>query len=276
MRGANRGDPDHRLLPGDAFASLICFPPARLAPLLEERLAPSREEMILNNMPLVAFVVGRMADKSGSSPLDREEAIAYGIEGLIQAVDNFDPERGATFASFAIRRIRGSILDAIRRMDVLPRSLRRSTREVERTTLELAGMLGRWPTTRELALRMGITIDEVRGVKEHTTARVVSLEKMMTDRSGDGSSPWEASDDDELADPAAQTDRKADLQILNNAIGDLSERDRELLQLRYGRNLPFHEIGRLMNLSESRVCQLHKRILTCLKANLKKDLTEAA
>jgi RNA polymerase sigma factor for flagellar operon FliA len=232
--------------------------------------------MILKNMPLVAFVVGRMTDEAGSSPLDREEAIAYGVEGLIQAVDNYDPERGTTFASFAIRRIRGSVLDAIRRMDVLPRSLRRSTREVERANLELAGMLGRWPTTKELAIRMGVPIDELRGVMGHTSARVVSLEKMMTDHVSDGAAPWEASDEDDLADPAAQTDRQADLQLLNAAIGALPERDREIIQLRYGQNLPFHEIGRTMNLSESRVCQLHKRIIGSLRSHLKRDLETAA
>lgn len=238
-------------------------------------MAVTREEMIIKNMPLVAFVVGRMADEGGSSPLDREEAIAYGVEGLIQAVDNYDPERGTTFASFAIRRIRGSVLDAIRRMDVLPRSLRRSTREVERTNLELAGMLGRWPTVKELAVRLGIPVDEVRGVLGHTSARVVSLEKMMMDRA-DGSSPWEASDKNDLTDPAAQTDRQADLQLLNSAIHALSERDREIIQLRYGRNMPFHEIGKEMNLSESRVCQLHKRIIMNLRDYLKKDLNAAA
>lgn len=239
-------------------------------------MAISRDEMIIKNMPLVAFVVGRMTDESRSSPLDREEAIAYGFEGLIQAVDNYDPERGTTFASFAIRRIRGSVLDAIRRMDVLPRSLRRSTREVERANLELAGMLGRWPTTKELALRMGLTPEDVRGVMSHTSARVVSLEKMMTDRAGEGAAPWEASDKDDLSDPAAQTDRQADLQLLNLAIDSLPERDREIVQLRYGKNMPFHEIGRAMNLSESRVCQLHKRIITSLRSHLKRNLDQAA
>ena len=112
--------------------------------------------MILRNVPLVTFVVGRMAGQAGASLIEREEAIGYGIEGLIQAVDKFDPERGATFASFAVTRIRGSILDAIRRNDILPRSLRKSTREIESANLELAAMLGRWPTTKELALKTGL------------------------------------------------------------------------------------------------------------------------
>jgi len=237
----------------------------------------TREQMIVQNLPLVAFVVGKMSDESGSSPIDREDALAYGIEGLIQAVDNYDPERGTTFASFAIRRIRGSILDAIRRMDILPRSLRKSAREVERANLELATMLGRWPTLKELALKLKMPIDQVRTIVGHSGSRVVSLERMMGETTPEGgSTPWEAPDTDELADPAAWTDRKAAMQLLGTALSSLSARDQKIVQLRYGRSLPFHEIGRLMNLSESRVCQLHKRILSSLHKRLKHELEAAA
>jgi RNA polymerase sigma factor for flagellar operon FliA len=235
-----------------------------------------REQMIVKNLPLVSFVVGKMSDESGSSPIDREEAIAYGVEGLIQAVDNYDPERGTTFASFAIRRIRGSILDAIRRMDHLPRSLRKSTREVERANLDLATMLGRWPTPKELAMRLGISHIELRQILGHAASRVVSLEKVMGDGNSEGSAPWEASDQDEYSDPAAATDHRAALQLLGSALGTLSQRDQTIVQLRYGKSMAFHEIGKLMNLSESRVCQLHKRILAGLKNRLKRDMEIAA
>ncbi len=230
-----------------------------------------RDEMIVKNLPLVTFVVGKMSDESGSSPLDREEAVAYGVEGLIQAVDNYDPERGTTFASFAIRRIRGSILDAIRRMDVLPRSLRRSAREIEKANAELAASLGRWPTVKELALRLNMPVEQLRTLVGHASARVVSLERMMTERSVDGASPWEAPDQDEYTDPAAASDRKASLRMLGAALNSLSTRDRKIVKLRYGRSMPFHEIGRLMNLSESRVCQLHKRILGSLRFRLERE-----
>ena len=236
----------------------------------------TRDEMIVRNLPLVTFIVGKMADESGASPIDREDAIAYGTEGLIQAVDNYDPERGTTFASFAIRRIRGSVLDAIRRMDVLPRSLRRSTRETDRVVMELAGMLGRWPTTKELALRLGMPIEQVRGIIGHGSARIVSLERMMTDHSAEGAAPWEASDENEMSDPATATDRQVDLELLNLAIDSLSVRDRTIVQLRYGKAMPFHEIGKMMNLSESRVCQLHKRILSSLRSRLSRELGAAA
>src|SRR3989304_9132262 len=92
-----------------------------------------RGEMIPRHMPLVAFVVNRLStDRNRTLGLDREDAMSYGVEGLIQAVDGYDPARGTSFASFAVRRIRGSVLDAVRRHDPLPRSLRRSTRQGER------------------------------------------------------------------------------------------------------------------------------------------------
>src|SRR5688572_26261790 len=165
-----------------------------------------REDMIVRNLPLVSFVVGKMSDESASGAMDRDEAIAYGVEGLIQAVDNYDPERGTTFASFAIRRIRGSILDAIRKMDVLPRSLRKSARELERANLDLAAQLGRWPTPRELAMRLGVPLDQLRSIVGHSNSRIVSLERLMEDRTADGASPWEAPDPDQTTDPAAALD----------------------------------------------------------------------
>jgi RNA polymerase sigma factor for flagellar operon FliA len=235
-----------------------------------------RETMIVQNLPLVAFVVTRMSDDSASGALDREDAIAYGTEGLIQAVDNYDPSRGTTFASFAIRRIRGSILDAIRRMDLLPRSLRKSAREAEKATLELASMLGRWPTTKELALRLNLDPHSVREIVGHSGSRVVSLEKMMGDGTSDSGAPWEATDRDEYADPAAHADRRAGMELLGRAVNALPPRDRQIIELRYGRSLSFHEIGRIMSLSESRVCQLHKRILASLQARLRKDTELAA
>jgi RNA polymerase sigma factor for flagellar operon FliA len=232
--------------------------------------------MIVKNLPLVSFVVGKMSNESGAGPLDREDAVSYGVEGLIQAVDNYDPERGTTFASFAIRRIRGSILDAIRRLDLLPRSLRRSAKEIEKANSELAAALGRWPTLKELALKLNLPEEQLRTLVGHANSRLVSLERLMTDRTTGGASPWEPPDQDASSDPAAAADRKASLQLLSEALGTLSARDQAIVKLRYGRSMPFHEIGRRMNLSESRVCQLHKRILASLRGRLGRDREIAA
>lgn len=237
----------------------------------------TRQAMITRHMPLVAFVVSRMStDNQKTLGLDREDALAYGVEGLIQAVDGFDETRGTSFASFAVRRIRGSILDAIRKMDPLPRSLRKSTREVEHASQELSSALGRWPSPKEIAFRMGIPIEQLDGIQRHAGSKFISLEHALQDRGGDSSPAFDPVDDDESGDPAKAADHNASLMLLDEALHRLSARDRAILRLRYSDSKPFHEIGQMMGLSESRVCQLHKRILSVLKRQINAQLEEAA
>jgi RNA polymerase sigma factor for flagellar operon FliA len=241
-------------------------------------VSAARGEMILRHMPLVAFVVNRLStDRARTLGLDREDAMSYGVEGLIQAVDAFDPARGTSFASFAVRRIRGSILDAVRRQDPLPRSLRRSTREVEHTAQELASQLGRWPTHKELAIRLGTTPEAVMQIQRHASSHFVSLEQTLQESGGEGTRQrWDPMDGDERTDPAAETEYRASLNVLQLAVARLSDRDRTILQLRYGESRPFHEVGKALGLSESRVCQLHKRILRQLRRELAETLEVAA
>jgi RNA polymerase sigma factor for flagellar operon FliA len=236
-----------------------------------------RDQMILQHMPLVAFVVGRMStDRQKPLGLDREDAMGYGIEGLIQAVDSFDPKRGTSFASFALRRIRGSILDAIRRADPLPRSLRKSARELEKASQELAAQLGRWPTVKEVAMKMGIRPSQVQQIMKHSTSRVVSLDQVLQDRENEGIYYLDPLDDDEQGDPAQAAERQASLDLLGQAVAGLSPRDRAIIQLRYSESMPFHQIGEIMGLSESRVCQLHKRVIATLRREMTSALEEAA
>lgn len=237
----------------------------------------TRQAMIMQHMPLVAFVVGRMStDNQKTLGLDREDALAYGIEGLIQAVDAFDESRGTSFASFAVRRIRGSILDAIRKMDPLPRSLRRSTREVEHVSQELSANLGRWPTHKEIAFRLGIPVEQLGGIMKHAGSKFISLEHALQDRGGENAASLDPIDDDETSDPARAVDHSASLELLDLALKKLGARDRAILHLRYSDGKPFHEIGAMMGLSESRVCQLHKRILSMLRRQINAQIEEAA
>ncbi len=237
-----------------------------------------RDETILQHMPLVAFVVNRLStDRARTLGLEREDAMSYGMEGLIQAIDGYDPTRGTSFASFAVRRIRGSVLDAVRRHDPLPRSLRRSTRQVEQEAQALATQLGRWPTTNELAMRLGVKSEEVQEIRRHAASRFVSLEHLLQEGPGESSRQrWDPVDGDDRDDPAIALERQTALHLLSAAVGRLSERDRAILQLRYGESRPFHEVGRRLGLSESRVCQLHKRILRQLRKQLSETLEEAA
>jgi RNA polymerase sigma factor for flagellar operon FliA len=236
-----------------------------------------RDAMIIRHMPLVAFVVGRMSSEtSNRNGLDRDDAMAYGTEGLIQAVDSFDPERGTSFASFAVRRIRGSILDAIRKQDVLPRSVRRSARELEQASQELACQLGRWPTNKEIAMRLGLSLDELHVLRSRSSSKVVSLEQCLEDRPDNPGLIWDPADEDEFGNPATATEHRATLGLLKDAMGTLSSRERSILYMRYGQSMPFHEIGALMGLSESRICQLHKKILASLRHRLEPALEEVA
>lgn len=236
----------------------------------------SREQMIIRHLPLVAFVVSRMSsDGAATLGLDKDDAISYGVEGLIQAVDNFDSTRGTTFASFAIRRVRGSVLDAARRQDPLPRSLRKTAKEIEQASQELAAQLGRWPTQREIAFRMGISLARLQQLQWRASSKLVSLEYSMEDRPGGGHG-FDLIDEDSLSDPAQAAERRAALSFLADAVATLCVRDRAIIQLRYGESQPFHEIGRVLGLSESRVCQLHKRIITLLRSELRTEVGEAA
>ena len=238
----------------------------------------TREATILRHMPLVAFVVNRLSsDRSRTLGLDREDAMSYGIEGLIQAVDGFDESRGTTFASFAVRRIRGAVLDAVRRQDPLPRSIRRDTRQLDLARQELATQLGRWPTTKELAIRMGVSAQQVRQVGQHASSRFVSLENALQENGQDGGRQrWDPPDDDDFGDPAKVAEHQASLELLRGALDILDERERAILQLRYVESRPFHEVGDRLGLSESRVCQIHKRILRQLRKQLASALEEAA
>ncbi|MDE3094534.1 MAG: sigma-70 family RNA polymerase sigma factor [Chloroflexota bacterium] len=239
--------------------------------------SPDRQEMIMRHMPLVAFVVSRMStDNQKTLGLDREDALAYGTEGLIQAIDAFDAERGTSFASFAVRRIRGSILDAIRKMDPLPRSLRKSTREVEHASQELAASLGRWPTTKEVAVRLGMPADQLHGILRHANSKFISLEHALQDRGGENGPALDPVDEDESGDPAKAADHNASLAMLDVVLHDLNARDRAILKLRYAESRPFHVIGEMLGLSESRVCQLHKRILATLRRQLAAEIDQAA
>lgn len=236
----------------------------------------TRDEMISQHLRLVSYVVGKMSIDNGSGPIDREEAVAFGVEGLIQAVDHFDPDRGAAFTTYAVQRIRGAILDAIRRMDVLPRSMRKSIRDVERVNLELSALYGRWPTAKEIALRLSMDIEDVIDVLGHSGSHMVSLDELKSNDAYEDSTPWEAADNGEYTDPAEAVDHKALLELMDLALSTLPQRDQQVIEMRYKKGLSFRQIGDTLSLSESRVCQLHRRILEQLKERMDRTAYAAA
>ena len=142
-----------------------------------------------------------------------------------------------------MRRIRGSILDAIRKMDPLPRSLRKSTREVEQISQELSATLGRWPTPKEIAFRMGIPLEQLDGIQRHAGSKFISLEHALQDRGGDSAPAFDPVDEDESGDPAKAADHNASLTLLDEALHAPERARPRHPALRYSDPKPFHEIG---------------------------------
>jgi RNA polymerase sigma factor FliA len=231
-----------------------------------DKKALMREKLIERHLPLVTFTVERMTQFLSAGVMERKDAIGYGTHGLINAIDNFDESKGCSFSSYAMLRIRGAIIDAARANDIVPRSQRKLMREVEEANWDLANQLGRSPTVKEIALRTGFGIDQIRTLMDTRGARIQSLDSA----SSHSDEPYEREieDQDESIDPAAVLERKATADVLRIATGTLRERDQTIIDMRYRQGLAFRTIGQRLNISESRVSQIHLRILGSLKKTL--------
>ena len=224
-----------------------------------------RDEIILNYLPLVHFVLGRL-NFSQSMGADYEDAASQGLIGLIEAFDRYDPSYGTQFSTYATLRIRGRVLDHLRSLDWLSRTARKRARAVQQATTHLWGELHRAPTDDELASYLGM--DQTALQKALVDANLVII-SMDSDLTKDGES--ETSLHDVLADesqnnPAELLDEKELEEHLIQAIRDLNERQQTLLSLYYYEKLTLKEIGDVLSVSESRVCQLHARAVIDLKS----------
>ena len=245
------------------FATVLS--PATESVSTREAPQQTREQLIERHLPLVTFTVNRMSEFLSAGIMEREDAIGYGVKGLISAVDHYDESKGTTFSTYAVMRIRGAIIDAARTMDLLPRTQRQRIREVEQVSWDLATMLGRWPTLKEISLKTSLPIEEVKLLQSQRGMQVQSMEQAMSGR--DEEYEWQLEDPDETVDPAAVVDRKAISKVLGAAMDSLEKRDREILDMHYNQDLPFRVIGSQLNISESRVSQLHHRILSRLRSH---------
>jgi RNA polymerase sigma factor for flagellar operon FliA len=228
-----------------------------------------REHLITENVDLVRYEVDRVA--SGlPAQVDREDLVSAGMIGLIRAVDRYDPGRGASFRTYACTLMRGAILDELRRMDPAPRGLRGRYRELEAAVAELRQQLGRQPDEAEIIERLGLTAAEYRKLlRDASTAALVSLES-LSESSGDAHAPTNASIDAERPEwlPHAVADRAEMRRLLVECIGELSERERMVISLYYHEELTMREIGLVLDVTESRICQIHTQAIARLRAAL--------
>jgi RNA polymerase sigma factor for flagellar operon FliA len=235
-------------------------------------------ELIHDYMPLVRHVVSRVVvGTSGSSILQYEDMVSCGVQGLIEAYHSFDPNKGAKFSTYALPRIRGAILDALRAVHPLPRSLQKFASEIESATSALHSDLGRAPTKAELAERMGIPLAQFLTYLRHCSVKIVSLDN-LADVAVNGNSErlCEMADEDPNIDPDQVAERTMVKTKLQEAVGNLPERERVIVQLYYIESKSLKSIGRALGISESRASQLRQRALRRLRAALMEDMEEAA
>jgi RNA polymerase sigma factor for flagellar operon FliA len=230
---------------------------------LATRSRTARDALVLHHVTLVRAVAHRMA--SGlPAHVDLADLVQAGFFGLLDAIERYEPLRSPRFESYAGQRIRGAMLDELRAQDWVPRTVRGRVREVERTRERLEGRLRRAVTDRELAAELGMSLADLRAVGRQL--QLVSVEAIA-----DAHGPGAVSDtlaDDTLPDPMAVVERRETERQLTEAIGQLGERDRTVIHLYYVENRTLAEIGRMLGVTESRVCQLHSRLVGRLRGRL--------
>jgi len=233
----------------------------------ERREQPLRDRLVLHYAPLVKYVAGRVGTGLPAH-VEVADLIQSGIFGLVDAIEKFEPERGLKFETYAMQRIRGAILDDLRAQDWVPRSVRGRAREVERALERLGAQLRRTPTDAELADELGLSLHELRDIyAQLQLTSVVALDELAA--AGRGPTPLaDILEDQEALDPVALLVDQDNRRQLAQAIAHLAERDRVVVTLYYFENLTLAEIGRVLGVTESRVCQLHTRAVLRLRAKL--------
>lgn len=230
--------------------------------------AQLREQLILKYLHLVRYVVSRMPITLPIS-IATEDLISYGTMGLMEAVERFDPERGLKFETYAVTRIRGSIIDQLRFQDWIPRGVRRRSKELSQTMQKMEEELGRAPTDEELAERLGISRQKLQVMLSETQNLMLSLDDTYgNDSSGSSMTLLDMVEDRNSPDPQGEFEAGELRKRLATAIASLPEREKLLIALYYHENMTLREIGEIICVSESRACQLHAQAILRLRSRL--------
>jgi RNA polymerase sigma factor for flagellar operon FliA len=235
---------------------------------------PNRDRIILHYAPLVKYVAGRVGSGLPHS-VDQGDLVSYGVIGLIDAIEKFEPERAVKFETYAMTRIRGAILDELRALDWVPRSVRAKARAADRAFAKLEHDLARAPSDEELAAELGIAPRELSDLFRQTSvAAVLQLDESLYAREERG----ELTLGDSLADrgqsPAAVVESAETKEVLIHAIAGLGDRERTVLTLYYYEGLNLAEIGSVLGVTESRACQIHTKAVLQLRRRLRPFLSE--
>lgn len=232
----------------------------------------ARDELIVHYAHLVKYVANRLAINL-SSVVEVDELISYGIEGLIDAIEKFDHKRNIKFETYAITRIRGSIIDGLRAMDWVPVSVRQKSKELERTYNSLESRLGRSATDAEVAKELNISLDEFANLlREVAGSTIISLDDFIPGEEGDNRKKRIVDMlEDENAGDALELLQLGEVKdLLAQTIARLPEKEKTVVGLYYYEGLTLKEIGAVLSLSESRISQLHTKAIMRMRGSLSK------
>ena len=228
-----------------------------------------RDAFIRQYAPLVKYVAGKVA-ASMPNTVEFEDLVGFGVFGLLDAIEKFDPDKNVKFKTYAITRIRGAIFDELRSIDWVPRSVRQKTKEIEDAVVSLESKLGRPASDQEIASSMGVSDDEfLKTMLKISSTSVLSLNDVWY--SGDESdkiSIGESIESPTSMNPDATVEREEVKRVIVQAINELPEKEKKVLVLYYYEDLTLKEIGQVLEVTESRVSQLHTKAILRLRAKL--------
>jgi RNA polymerase sigma factor for flagellar operon FliA len=226
-----------------------------------------RDRLILTFAPLVKYVAGKLGAWLPPD-FDQEDLVAYGLLGLIGAIERFEPAGGAKFETYAIARIRGAMIDELRSLDWVPRMVRERAEEVVRAMAELELRHKRTPSDEELASELGISVGELEeSLMQIARSSVVALDELW--RGGESAAPDDAIEDPQTPDPAERPLEDDALRVLAEAITHLPDRERLVVTLHYYEELTLRELGEVLNLTEAEAAALRVRAILRLRARLR-------
>jgi RNA polymerase sigma factor for flagellar operon FliA len=229
----------------------------------------ARSQLILHYQPLVRYVSKRVGARLPAH-IDDEDLESYGLFGLLDAIEKFDPGRGIKFETYASLRIKGQIVDELRAIDWIPRSVRSQIREIDQTASELEATLQREPTDAEVAGQLGISLEEYQKNRgQQNFLHVVALDALLVPETGDSDS---FSLINQLPDRSQSLSLELEMaeikHVVARSVSTLAERESIVLVLYYYEGLTLAEIGSALNVTESRVCQMHTRAMTQVRSKL--------
>ena len=228
----------------------------------------ARERLILQYAPLVKYVAGRVSVGLPAT-IEHADLTSYGMFGLIDAIEKFDLDKGVKFETYAIARIKGAIIDELRSIDWIPRSVRSKARDVEKALTKFENELHRTPSEEELAVELGVTVDELRQtLAQVSLTSLVALDESLSGEDNERTALIDTLQDPKAPDPEARYEDAELKATLAEAINRMGEREKTVVVLYYFEGMTLAQIGEVLGVTESRVCQMHTKAVLGLRSRI--------